>query len=152
MEKPDFKGLSKEEKEKAAAKYEKKRAQRFARLIEYMDKLVGKLITKAEDLGIYENTYFIFCADNGTAVTAKDRGVERGVHVPYVVRGPGIKRLGITDELTDFSDVAPTLLEMAGISKPNDLYFDGKSQVPFLTGKSKSHRRWIYAYLSLIHI
>ena len=82
MEKPDFKGLSKEEKEKAVAKYEKKRAKRFARLIEYMDKLIGKLIKKAENLGIYENTYFIFCADNGTAVTAKDRGVERGVHVP----------------------------------------------------------------------
>ena len=46
-------------------------------------------------------------------MTAKDRGVERGVHVPYVVRGPGIKPLGITNELTDFSDVAPTLLEMA---------------------------------------
>jgi hypothetical protein len=81
--------------------------------------------------------YFIFCADNGTAVTAKDRGVERGVHVPYVVRGPGIKPLGITDELTDFSDVAPTLLEMAGISKPDDLYLDGMSQVPFLTGKTR---------------
>ena len=52
LEKPDFKGLSKEGKEKAVAKYEKKRTQRFARLIEYMDKLIGKLITKAEDLGI----------------------------------------------------------------------------------------------------
>jgi arylsulfatase A-like enzyme len=47
LEKPDFKGLSKEEKEKAVAKYEKKRAQRFARLIEYMDKLIGKLITES---------------------------------------------------------------------------------------------------------
>ena len=152
LEKPNFKGLSKEEKEKAVAKYEKKRAQRFARLIEYMDKLIGKLITKAEDLGIYENTYFIFCADNGTAVTAKDRGVERGVHVPYVVRGPGIKPLGITNELTDFSDVAPTLLEMAGISKSDDLYFDGTSQVPFLTGKTESHRKWIYAYTGSVQI
>ncbi|MBT5916458.1 MAG: sulfatase-like hydrolase/transferase, partial [Opitutae bacterium] len=152
LEKPDFKGLSKEGKEKAVAKYEKKRTQRFARLIEYMDKLIGKLITKAEDLGIYENTYFIFCADNGTAVTAKDRGVERGVHVPFVVRGPSIKTLGITNELTDFSDVAPTLLEMAGIPKPEDLYFDGTSQVPFLTGKTKSQREWIYAYTGSVQV
>ncbi len=152
LEKPDFKGLSKEEKEKAVSKYEKKRAQRFVRLIEYMDKLIGKLIKKAENLGIYENTYFIFCADNGTAVTAKDRGVERGVHVPYVVRGPGIKALGITNELTDFSDVAPTLLDMAGISKPESVYFDGKSQLPFLTGKTKSHRKWIYAYTGSVQV
>jgi arylsulfatase A len=78
--------------------------------------------------------------------------VERGVHVPYVVRGPGIKPLGITNELTDFSDVAPTLLEMAGISKSDDLYFDGKSQVPFLTGKTESHRKWIYAYTGSVQV
>ena len=152
LDKPDLKSLNKDEKANTMAKYEKIRTQRFVRLIEYMDKLIGKLIKKAKDLGIYENTYFIFCSDNGTAVTAKDRGVERGVHVPYVVKGPGIKPLGITNELTDFSDVSPTLLEMADISKPDSLYFDGKSQLPFLTGKSNSHREWIYAYTGSVQV
>ena len=69
-----------------------------------------------------------------------------------MVRGPGIKPLGITNELTDFSDVAPTLLEMAGIPKPDDLYFDGMSQVPFLTGKTESHREWIYAYTGSVQV
>ena len=54
--------------------------------------------------------------------------------------------------LTDFSDVAPTLLEMAGIPKPKDLYFDGTSQVPFLTGKTKSQREWIYAYTGSVQV
>lgn len=102
-------------------KYQRRQQQRFINLIEYLDKLVGKLIAKAEELDIYEETYFIFCADNGTAVTAKDRGVERGVHVPYVVKGPGVTRRGITDELTDFADIAPTLLDMAGIEHPDGL-------------------------------
>ncbi|MDP7135285.1 MAG: sulfatase-like hydrolase/transferase, partial [Planctomycetota bacterium] len=124
----------------------------FANLIQYMDKLIGKLIDKAKALGIEQNTWFIFCADNGTAVTAKDRGVERGVHVPYVVKGPGVKRRGVTDALTDFSDVAPTLLDIARVEHPKDVLFDGKSQLPFLSGKSDSHRDWIYAYTGPVQV
>ena len=117
-----------------------------------MDKLIGKLMRKAEELGIYEDTYFIFCADNGTAVTAKDRGVERGVHVPFVVKGPGVKRRGITEELTDFADVAPTLLDIAGVKHPKDIPFDGKSQFDFLMGKTNAHREWIYAYTGPVQV
>jgi arylsulfatase A len=144
--------LSKEAKARVMKAYNEKQAQRFIYLIQYMDKLIGKLMDKAEDLKIYEDTYFIFCADNGTANTAKDRGVERGVHVPYVVCGPDIKRLGATNQLTDFADVAPTLLEMAGIPIPKDVSFDGQSQLPFLTGKTKTHREWIYAYTGSVQV
>ncbi len=152
LPKPDVKGLSREEKTRVTSAHGKKQQERFVNLIEYMDKLIGKLIKKTEDLGIYDNTYFIFCSDNGTAVTAKDRGVERGVHVPFVVKGPGIKKRGVTDELTDFSDVAPTLLDMAGIPHPKDIAFDGKSQLPFLTGKADAHREWIYAYTGPVQV
>jgi len=152
LPKPDVKGMSKEEKTKALAEYGRKQTERFINLNQYMDKLIGKLIRKAEELGIYDNTYFIFCADNGTAVTAKDRGVERGVHVPYVVRGPGVKVRGATEELTDFSDIAPTLLDMAGVKPPADVPFDGKSQLPFLTGKTATHREWIYAYTGPVQV
>jgi arylsulfatase A-like enzyme len=152
LQKPDTRGMSREEKSKALAEYSRKQQQRFVNLIQYMDKLIGKLIVKAEELGIYENTYFIFCADNGTAVTAKDRGVERGVHVPYVVKGPGVKRRGITSELTDFADIGPTLLDMAGVKHPADVLFDGKSQLPFLTGQTDTHRQWIYAYTGPVQV
>ena len=150
LKKPDCKGMKKEERNAVMAEYKRQQDQRFINLIEYMDKLIGKLIAKTKELGIYENTYFIFCADNGTASTAKDRGVERGVHVPYVVRGPGVKKTGLTDELTDFSDIAPTLLDMGGIK--SDVTFSGKSQLPFLTGKSKTHRDWIYAYTGPVQV
>ena len=150
LPKPDVKGMSKEEKDRVIGEHNSRQQARFVNLIEYMDKLIGKLIAKTEALGVYDNTYFIFCSDNGTAVTAKDRGVERGVHVPYVVCGPGVKQIGVTDELTDFSDIAPTLLDMGGIE--SDATFDGKSQLPFLTGKSKTHREWIYAYTGPVQV
>lgn len=92
LKKPDVRGKSKEEKERIMGEYSQKQNTRFVNLIQYMDKLVGKVMNKAKDLGIYENTYFIFCSDNGTASTAKDRAVERGVHVPFLVCGPGIKK------------------------------------------------------------
>lgn len=152
LPKPDMRGLSREQREKALAEYRRQQGQRFVNLIQYMDKLIGQLIAKAEELGIYEETYFIFCDDNGTAVTAKDRGVERGVHVPYVVKGPGVTRRGVTDELTDFADIAPTLLDMAGIEHPADVAFDGKSQLPFLTGATDTHRQWIYAYTGPVQV
>ena len=152
LKKPNTRGMSKDKRTKALADHNRKQQQRFVNLIQYMDKLIGKLIVKAEELGIYENTYFIFCADNGTAVTAKDRGVERGVHVPYVVKGPGVKRIGVTDELTDFADIAPTLLDMAGIEHPTDVAFDGKSQLPFLKGETNTHREWIYAYTGPVQV
>ncbi len=152
LQKPDTTGMTKEQKTKANAEYSRRQHQRFVNLIQYMDKLVGKLMTKADGLGIYEDTYFIFCGDNGTAVTAKDRGVERGVHVPYVVKGPGVKQRGATDELTDFADIAPTLLDIAGVEHPADFPFDGKSQLPFLTGKTDTQREWIYAYTGPVQV
>jgi arylsulfatase A-like enzyme len=150
LQKPDLAGLDREAKAAAGAAHAEAQQERFINLIEYLDKLVGKLVAKTKELGIYENTYFIFCADNGTAVTAKDRGVERGVHVPYVVCGPGIRKLGGTGELTDFSDIAPTLLDMGGVK--TEARFDGRSQLPFLTGKSRTHRDWIYAYTGPVQV
>ena len=146
VKKPDFKGMDKAAKAAALAKYEKENKQRFDHLVQYMDKLIGKLMNTADELGIADNTYFIFCSDNGTASIAKNRGVERGVHVAYVIRGPGIKRQGMTDALTDFTDVGPTLLEIAGVKWPSADTFDGKSQLPFLRGETESHRDWIYGY------
>jgi arylsulfatase A-like enzyme len=152
LTKPDTSAMSRDEKARAMAEYQLKQQQRFVNLIQYMDKLIGRLVRKAKDLGVYEETYFIFCADNGTAVTAKDRGVERGVHVPFVVKGPGIKQRGMTDELTDFADIAPTLLDIAGVPHPTDVATDGKSQLPFLTGQTDSHREWIYAYTGPVQV
>ena len=78
--------------------------------------------------------------------------MERGVHVPFVVQGPGIKKRGLTDELTDFSDIAPTLLDMTGTSFPLGTAFDGKSLLPFLTAKTDTHREWIYAYTGPVQV
>jgi len=80
---------------------------RFVSLIEYLDLKVGQVVSKIDELGIADNTVIIFLSDNGTAVTAKTRGVERGAHVVQIAAGAGIKKRGVTAELSDFSDIAP---------------------------------------------
>lgn len=56
----------------------------------------------------------------------------------------------MTDELTDFTDILPTLVEIAGAEEfvPEGSEFDGTSLVPFLRGDTDTHREWIYAYIS----
>lgn len=118
---------------------------RFRALNNYIDVLVGRLIQKAEDLGISRNTVFIFCSDNGTAVTAKSRGVERGCRVPLVVWGAGIQRRGATGEICDLADILPTLIDFSGAKLPQSYDVDGQSLKPFLTGQTDQHRDYIFA-------
>jgi len=80
---------------------------RFVSLIEYLDLKVGQVVIKIDELGIADNTVIIFLSDNGTAVTVKTRGVKRGAHVVQIAAGAGIKKRGVTAELSDFSDIAP---------------------------------------------
>jgi len=126
------------------------RAARFKALNEYIDLKVGEVVAKVHELAIEDNTIIIFLSDNGTAVTAKTRGVERGSHVLFVAAGAGIKQRGLTDELTDLTDILPTLVELAQAEEavPDAAEFDGKSLVPFLRGDTDTHREWIYAYIS----
>ena len=118
---------------------------RFRALNDYIDILVGRLVQKARDLDVMDKTVFIFCSDNGTAVTAKSRGVERGCRVPFIVYGAGIEKRGATSEICDLADILPTLVDFTGAELPEGYDVDGHSLKPFLTGQSDTHREYILA-------
>ena len=118
----------------------------FHSQIRYADKLVGKIIDKIKALGIEEETYIIYASDNGTTASAKGKGVEYGVHVPFIVAGKDIKKRGMTDELMDFTDVLPTLAELAGTKVPANFNVDGTSMAGFLTGKTDHTKDVIYSF------
>lgn len=129
----------------------------FADMVAYMDKLVGRLVEKTEQLGIAEQTLFLFVGDNGTnsKITSvldgrsiqggKGQMTDAGTRVSLIGYWPGtIPRDQITDTLVDFSDFLPTLMEAAGKSAPQGL--DGHSFLPQLKGQTTSGREWIYMY------
>lgn len=131
----------------------------FADMVAYTDKMVGKVLAKLDDLGIREQTIVIFTGDNGTftGVTSmmgeravqggKGHTTDNGTHVPLIVRWPGVGPRGkVCADLVDFSDVLPTLAELAGGELPKDIAFDGRSFAPQLRGERGEPKSWIYCW------
>ena len=119
----------------------------FTANVEYMDKLVGRLVDELDRLGLRDNTIVFFTGDNGTGGDGKSQAIERGARVPMIVNGPGIvKPRGDTLELTDLSDVLPTLVDFAAARLPDDRPIDGHSLAAYLRGQTETTRDWIFAF------
>ena len=117
--------------------------------VEYMDKLVGRIVTALDETGLRDNTVLFFTGDNGTGGSGKAQPTELGARVPMIVNGPGIvKPRGASLELTDLSDIFPTLAELAGAPVPTDRPIDGHSCAAYLSGETDSLRDWIFAYIA----
>jgi hypothetical protein len=68
------------------------------------------------------------------------------VSLPFIVNAPGLVPAGVrTQALTDFTDLFPTFLDIAGVPLPEDYTCDGTSQLPVLRGEKESIRDWILA-------
>jgi arylsulfatase A-like enzyme len=66
----------------------------------------------------------------------KFNATEGGLRVPMVVSGPGVRKLGFINSRAQVADIAPTLLEAAGVAyRPNE--FHGRSLVPLLQGEQR---------------
>ena len=117
----------------------------FKSQIRYMDALVGRIMDTVEDQGLTENTIIIYTSDNGTTSSAKGKGVEYGVHVPFILSGSHINIAGPTDELMDFTDILPTFAEWAGVDL-SGIKYDGISLAPFLSGSSNTTKSAIYSF------
>jgi arylsulfatase A len=137
------------------------RYRNFHDMVEYMDKLVGKMMAKLDALGLRENTIVIFLGDNGTGrdtpskmgdklvLGGKGTTTDRGMHVPLIVNWPGKIGSGkVVADLVDTTDITPTLLDVAGVTPPAGAKFDGRSFLPQLRGERGQPRDWIYSWYS----
>ena len=122
-----------------------------------MDKLVGRVVDKIDELGLAERTLILFIGDNGSPQPirsmlanrkisgGKGKTTDAGTHVPLVARWPGVVPQGrVCNDLVDFSDFLPTVLEASGIAVPKGL--DGKSFLRQLRGERGQPRSWIYCF------
>jgi arylsulfatase A len=118
--------------------------------IEYVDKIISKILTELENKKILHNTAIIITADNGTLKRGKGKVQEIGVREPLIVSWPDqISNGGVRRELVDFSDIFPTLMDMAKASIPSDYIHDGRSFLPLLQGGSYSEREFVFSYLDV---
>ncbi|MEI7850961.1 MAG: sulfatase-like hydrolase/transferase [Kiritimatiellales bacterium] len=131
--------------------------------IEYMDKLVGRLMSELDRLGLREKTLVIFTGDNGTARMGvelatvdgkpisgqKGTMLEGGSRVPLIVNWSGTTPAGqVKKDLVDFSDFFPTFAELGGAELPKGVTIDGHSFAPQISGQKGTPRDWIYVELS----
>lgn len=122
--------------------------EKFKENVEYMDRLVGRIVEALDELRLREKTILLFTGDNGTGGQGKGQPTELGARVPMIVNCPGIVRpLGLLPELVDLSDVLPTLADFAGAQVPRDRPIDGRSFAPLLRGEPYTPRDWIFSYL-----
>ncbi len=102
----------------------------FAAMLKDLDDGVGLLSQKIIDLGIRDNTYIIFMADNGGRSTqkladgearerlnyplsaGKHSVYEGGIRVPFAIVGPGIKSNSITHTIVSGVDILPTIADI----------------------------------------
>jgi arylsulfatase A len=133
----------------------------FGDMVSYMDKIVGKISTKLDRLGMREDTLILFTGDNGTDVPvvsemnghrvagAKGSMTDAGTRVPLVANWTGTIPPGrVSRDLIDFSDFLPTLCAVADASVPSALKIDGRSFLPQLKGRKGNPRDWIYCWYS----
>lgn len=104
--------------------------------IEWFDQHLARILKTLEERGELDNTLVIVTADNGMPFPrAKANGYEYGVHVPLAIRFPRKVPAGVdVKQPVDFVDLAPTMLEAAGIFPT--IAMSGHSLFPLANGKT----------------
>ena len=116
-----------------------------------VDESVGAVLDYLKEEGLDESTLIIYMGDNGFSfgehgLIDKRHFYEESVKVPFLVRCPELMEGGQTiDKMIQNIDVAPTILELAGLQKPEQM--QGRSIVPIIKGEDPEWRdRIFYEY------
>jgi arylsulfatase A len=116
----------------------------FAAMLDDLNTGLAQLLDEVDRLGITQNTYVFFTADNGGNTTyantdtslptnnfplrmGKQYLYEGGIRVPFIVRGPGVQAGALSHEPVGGYDLLPTFYELAGGKKPLPTDIDGGS-------------------------
>ncbi|WPJ95379.1 sulfatase [Coraliomargarita algicola] len=110
--------------------------------ISRLDRGVGRLIELLKEKGVYENTYIMYISDNGAAFPgSKTTLYDPGMRLPCIVKAPtSSPQQGESGELIAWYDIAPTILDYAGVPQLSDHMF-GESFRPLLEGNTSDWMR-----------
>lgn len=126
----------------------------FADVLAQTDDYVGELLGTLDELGLKENTIFIFTSDNGREGVPRSWGFtgpwrgsmfspyEGSLRVPFLVRWPGKIAPGqVSNDVVHQVDLLPTLAGIVGADLPDDRIYDGADQSGFLMGNAAGSAR-----------
>ncbi|WP_068375644.1 sulfatase-like hydrolase/transferase [Paraglaciecola hydrolytica] len=137
--------------------------QYIGEMIEYTDKMIGRIINKLNQHNLRENTLVIVMSDNGTKQIfehilpdgsvypgGKGSNADNGIHVGMVFNQPGTidpkLNHGSYSDLVYVTDIFPTMADAVGVNIPKEAQLDGQSFWPRLMGQKAQPRQHIYSW------
>ena len=124
----------------------RERIVRTCQTVTGIDRLVGAVVAELKEQGVYDNTVIVFSSDHGLLFGEHGLGgkvllYEESIRVPLIVfdpRLPADRRGAVSDELALSIDIAPTILDLAGLPVPEEM--QGRSLKPVLENPELSWR------------
>ncbi len=116
-----------------------------------MDETVGTIRKILADTGLEQNTILVFLSDHSCHFKTRNAEYKRSphessIHIPLIIAGPGFNRALRVPELVSQVDLAPTLLEAAGVPVPASM--QGHSVLPLLERRTEGWRNEVYFEMS----
>lgn len=116
-----------------------------AQSIQSVDEMVQQIVATLEATGELDNTYILYVSDNGfhqgehRMFFGKTTAYEEDIHVPMILRGPGVPEGAKLKPFVLNTDLAPTFAAMAGVKPPS--FVDGRNFLPLLNDPQQPWRQ-----------
>jgi arylsulfatase A-like enzyme len=118
---------------------------RYDAEIAYTDSQIGRLLDAMKQRGMLGKTLTAFTADHGESLGEHGYYFDHGrfsfqtcLHVPLVLHYPGVLQPRVDKQPAELIDLAPTLLEAAGVALPHGVWMQGRTLTPRLRGQAKA--------------
>jgi arylsulfatase A-like enzyme len=124
-------------------------------MVKRLDEALGRLLDALRSSGILEETVVLFLSDHGNHFCTRNAEYKRSLHdssirVPCAAVGPGFNGGGRVQHLTSIVDVAPTLLDAAGLPVPASM--SGRSAMPLLRKENVDWPEEVFVQISESHV
>ncbi|MEM7144120.1 MAG: sulfatase-like hydrolase/transferase [Verrucomicrobiota bacterium] len=122
----------------------------YLRCVYGADENLGRILDTLDETGLDDETVVIYVGDNGYLLRDHRRrdkraAYEESLRIPMLIRCPGEGVVQVRDEVVLNIDLAPTILELAGVSIPAGM--QGRSLAPILMGQTPAWREgFLYEY------
>ncbi|KPK48681.1 MAG: hypothetical protein AMK72_06325 [Planctomycetes bacterium SM23_25] len=128
----------------------------YAAEAELVDRWVGRIFEKIDDLGLWDNSIVVFTTDHGMSLGEHDRTGKSNIndrderawpiypeiaHLPFLVAAPGLEGGREVHAVLQPPDILPTLLDLAGVQVEAPEPLHGKSFAPMLKGEAQGPLR-----------
>ena len=123
-------------------------------MVARLDEAFGRLVEALYSLDLLDDTIILFTSDHGCHFKTRNNEYKRSCHeasirVPTLFHGPGFEHVGTFDGLVSLIDLAPTLLDAAGLEVPETM--QGRSLLGRF-GESEAPREEIFIQISEHHV